>query len=129
MGCVISLGDIWRYLSKNLIFGLSDIWRYLAIIWRYLAAGAFTLGPVDYRPGDVVGCRHLSPGAVVRCRRLLPGGWAGVTGVAFWYLALSGLWGSLWTVSKVERSACVRLAFRGLSFWEASVTLYLWFRF
>ena len=123
MGCVIGLSDIWRYLSRSLIFGLSDIWRYLAMIWRYLAAGAFALRPVNCRPGDVVVSSFAAwwgPGL---------GCWAGVTGVAFWYLALSGLWGSLWTVSKVERSACVRLAFRGLSFWEASVTLYLWFRF
>ena len=74
MGCVISLGDIWRYLSKNLIFELSDIWRYLAIVWRYLAVGEFTLGPGNYRPGDIVGCRHLSPGGVVGCCRLSPGG-------------------------------------------------------
>ena len=93
------------------------------MIWRYLAAGAFALRPVNCRPGDVVVSSFAAwwgPGL---------GCWAGVTGVAFWYLALSGLWRNLWTVSKVERSACVCFAFRGLSFWEASVTLYLWFRF
>ena len=49
------------------------------------------------------------------------------TMVSFW--AISRLWGSLWAVSKVESSARAHLAFRGLSCWEASVTLYLWFRF
>ena len=37
--------------------------------------------------------------------------------------------GGLWAVSRVESSARVRLAFRALSCWEASVTLYLWFPF
>ena len=32
-------------------------------------------------------------------------------------------------LSKVEGSAQSHLAFRGLSCWEALVTLYLWFRF
>ena len=36
--------------------------------------------------------------------------------------------GSLWAVSKVESTARSRFAFRGLSCWEASVTLYLRFR-
>ena len=35
----------------------------------------------------------------------------------------------LWAVSRVESSARVRLAFRALSCWEASVILYLWFPF
>ena len=48
-------------------------------------------------------------------------------------LTLSRLWGSLWAASKVERSARAKgrelftrlcLAFRCLSCWEASVTLY-----
>ena len=48
----------------------------------------------------------------------------------FWVLsnlgiALSRLWESLWTVS---RARSVRLVFRGLSCWEASVILCLWFR-
>ena len=49
--------------------------------------------------------------------------------VDFSCLALSRLWGSLWTVSRVESSAWAHLAFRDLSCWEASVTLYLWFPF
>ena len=77
MGCVIGLSDIWRYLSRSLIFGLSDIWRYLAMIWWYLAAGAFALGPVNCRPGDVVGCRR-----VVVCRLVGPG--FGVLGGRHW---------------------------------------------
>ena len=44
-------------------------------------------------------------------------------------LALSRLWRSLGAVSKVKSSARVRLIFRGLSCWEASVTRYLWFQF
>ena len=35
--------------------------------------------------------------------------------------------GGFWAVSEVESS--VRLAFRDISCWEASVTLYLWFLF
>ena len=34
----------------------------------------FTLGPGNYRLGDIVGCRHLLPGGVVGCCRLSPGG-------------------------------------------------------
>ena len=36
-------------------------------------------------------------------------------------LTFSELWGSLWPVSKVKTSARGSLAFRGLSWWEASV--------
>ena len=39
------------------------------------------------------------------------------------------LWENLWAVFKIEISAQACLAFQGLSCWEASVTLYLWFRF
>ena len=35
----------------------------------------------------------------------------------------------LWPASNVEGSVRERLAFGSLSCWEASVTLYLWFRF
>ena len=34
-----------------------------------------------------------------------------------WSLALSGLRGGLWTVSKIDTLACARLAFRGSSWW------------
>ena len=45
-------------------------------------------------------------------------------------LALSRLWvGRMGCVQGRELGARVRLAFRGLCCWEASVTLYLWFRF
>ena len=37
--------------------------------------------------------------------------------------------GGLWPASNVEGSVRERLAFGSLSCWEASVTLYLWFRF
>ena len=42
--------------------------------------------------------------------------------------AFSGLRGALRAVSRVGGSRA-RLAFRGLFCWEASVALYLWFRF
>ena len=50
-------------------------------------------------------------------------------------LALSGLWGGggdgelVACIKGRELRARVHFAFRGLSCWEASVTLYLWFQF
>ena len=44
-------------------------------------------------------------------------------------LALSGLLGGLWAVSRVVGSAGACLAFRGLSCWGDSWALCLWFRF
>ena len=54
-----SFDNIWN--SIECVINLDDIWRYLTIIWWYLTTETFTLEPENYRPKDIVKCRHLSP--------------------------------------------------------------------